>query len=213
VQVEPTSTGATISALSCASATFCAIVDSDGDASFYNGAGWSRLSPVADSGGLAALSCPTVGVCFAADAQSGEIYRYENSRWSISANLNLSTPQGGSEPNTLNAISCGDRNFCVALDDFGDAFSYDGEWSSGPHTFDNIQLGDDDLSCTATLRCVIVDDSNDVITYDDGAWSAPRHLDSSRGTLVDVSCGLRTRCVAVDGSGGYFIGKSRTAGS
>jgi hypothetical protein len=207
VLVEPASTGGTISDISCASARFCAIVDSNGDASFYDGEEWSRLAPVADSSGLAALSCPAVGVCFAVDDQTGEAYRYANGRWSISANLNLSTPQGGSEPNSLNAISCDSRIFCVALDDFGDAFTYDGKWSSNPHTFDNIELGNDELSCTAAQRCVIVDDSNDVIDFDNGAWSAAQHLHSSKATLNDVSCATKTQCIIVDGSGGYFFGK------
>jgi hypothetical protein len=209
VEVEPVS-GGTIDAISCAGASFCAVVDSNGDASFFDGSRWSKPAPVADSSGIAALSCPSAGVCFAVDSQTGEAYRYANGRWSISAELNLSTPQGGSEPNTLNAISCGSPRFCVALDDFGDAFVYDGSWSVNPHTFDNIQLGDEELSCTATQRCVVVDDSNDAVVYDDGAWSSARRLDASSGTLVDVSCAPSpgSRCVAVDGSGGYFVGQS-----
>ncbi len=212
VLLEPPSRG-TIDAISCAGIAFCAVADSNGDASFFDGRRWSTLAPVADSGGIAALSCPAVGLCYAVDNQSDEVYRYAHHRWSISAQLNLSTPQGGSEPNTLNAISCGTPELCLALDDFGDAFVYDGSWAASPHTFDNIQLGNDEVSCTAARRCVIVDDSNDLVTYDDGSWSTPRRLDTSRGQLVDVSCapGARTRCVAVDGGGGYFIGDSPPA--
>jgi hypothetical protein len=210
VLVEPASTDATINDISCASAHFCAIGDSNGDASFYNGKSWSKLAAVADSSGIAALSCPAVGVCFAVDAQSDEVFHYVNGRWSISAQLNMSTPQGGSEPNSLSAISCGDRAFCVALDDFGEAFTYDGKWTTGPHTFDNIQDSDDELSCTAAQLCVIIDDSNNVVDYDNGAWSAARLL-RTKATIGDVACALRARCVIVDGGGGYFIGKSAKA--
>ena len=64
----------------------------------------------------------STGLCFAIDVQSDEVFRYLDGRWGISADLDLSTPQGGSEPNTLAAISCGSASFCVALDDFGEAF-------------------------------------------------------------------------------------------
>ena len=206
VEVEPTSSGGIITAISCASPAFCAIVDSNGDASIDAGRGWSRLTPVVDSAGLAAVSCPSVGICFALDAQNNEVYQYANGRWTISASLNLSTPQGGSEPNTFIAIACGTPRFCVALDDFGDAFTYDGRWSSNPHHFDTIQLGNASLSCSAASRCVVVDDSNHVVIEDHGAWSAPTPLDSSAGTLVGVSCAPHGRCVAVDDRGGYLIG-------
>ena len=204
VQVDSVSAG--ISDISCASPDFCAVVDGDGDAAIFDGVHWSKPAPVADSGGLAAVSCPSAGLCFAVDVESSEVFRYATGRWSISAELNLSTPQGGSEPNTLDAISCGSPDFCVALDDFGEAFTYDGKWSSGAYTFDTIADGEEALSCTARLTCVIVDDNNNAVVDENGSWSAPRHL-AARGTmLADVSCAPGARCVAVDGRGGYFIG-------
>jgi len=214
VQVESASTGGIIAAISCASPRFCAAVDSNGDAAFDLGHGWSRFGPVADSTGLSALSCPSVGICFATDNETSEVYRFSNRRWVISASLNLSTPQGGSEPNTLNAISCSASNYCVALDDFGEGFTYDGTWSSSPRTFDAIQLGDASLSCTTDDRCVIVDDRNDVVVDDDGTWSAAKPLGSRGATLVAVSCAPRGRCVVVDDRGGYLISSTSTpAGS
>ena len=209
VQVDSASAG--ISGISCASTDFCAVVDSGGDAAIYNGVDWSRPAPVADSSGLAAVSCPTAGLCFAVDMQSDEVFRYTDGRWGVSADLSLSTPQGGSEPNSLADISCGSRSFCVALDDFGEAFTYDGKWS-GPHTFDDIADGDAALSCTAALVCVIVDDNNSAVVDENGAWGAPHHLDAPSGTmLLNVACAPRARCVAIDGRGGYFIGRSSKA--
>jgi hypothetical protein len=205
VRIEPVSTGATLSAVSCASVTFCAVGDSNGDASLYNGQSWSKPTPVADSGGVAGLSCPAIGECFAVDAESSEVFRYDHGRWSVSANLNISTPQGGSEPNTLEAISCGGPSFCVVLDDFGEAFTYNGKWS-GAHMFDNIEDEDAELSCTASLTCVAVDDSDDVVVDQAGAWSSPRHLGRSSATLGDVACVPRSRCVVIDDRGGFFIG-------
>ena len=206
VNVEPASTGGTLSAISCASVTFCAVGDSNGDAAIYNGQRWSKLTPVADSSGVAGLSCPSVGVCFAIDAESSEVFRYGHGRWSVSADLNISTPQGGSEPNSLEAISCGSRNFCVVLDGFGEAFTYDGKWSSSPQNFDDIEDEGAELSCTASLTCVAVDDSDDVVVDQAGAWSAPRHLGRSSATLNDVSCAPRSRCVVIDDKGGFFVG-------
>jgi hypothetical protein len=194
VQVD--SAAAEITDISCANPDFCAIVDANGDAAIYDGVHWTAPAPVADSSGLVAVSCPSTGVCFAIDVQSEE------------AELNLSTPQGGSEPNSLAAISCGSRSFCVALDAFGEAFTYDGKWS-GAHTFDDdLENGDAALSCTAALVCMIVDDNNNAVVDENGAWSAPHHLDAQGTMLLDVSCAPRGRCVAVDGRSGYFIARS-----
>ena len=204
VQVDPAGGG--ITGISCASPDFCALVDADGDAALYDGVQWSAPAPVADSSGLVAVSCPSNGLCFAIDAESDEVFRYGDGRWGISADLDLSTPQGGSEPNTLAAISCGSRSFCVALDDFGEAFTYDGTWS-GPHTFDTMADGEDALSCTAELVCVLVDDNNNAIVDENGGWVAPRHLDATGTMLAGVSCAGQARCVAFDGRGDYFIGQ------
>jgi hypothetical protein len=202
--IEPVSR-ATLDAISCASSTFCVVGDSNGDASVYNGRHWSAPTPVADSSGLAGISCPSAGVCFAVDAESSEVFRYDHGTWSISADLNLSTPQGGSEPNSLDSISCGSRDSCVALDDFGDAFTYDGKWS-GVHTFDVIEDEDAVVSCTASLTCVAVDDSDDVVVDQAGAWSSPRHLGRLNAILQGVACAHRARCVVIDDKGGFFVG-------
>jgi hypothetical protein len=205
VRIEPVAR-ATIDTISCASSTFCVAGDSNGDASIYHGQNWSKPTPVADSSGLAGISCPAAGLCFAVDAESSEVFRYDHGRWSISADLNISTPQGGSEPNSLEAISCGSRDFCVVLDDFGEAFTYDGKWSSSAHTFDAIEDEDAELSCTPFLTCVAVDDSDDVVVDQAGAWSSPHHLGRSNAILQDVACALRSRCVVIDDKGGFFIG-------
>jgi hypothetical protein len=209
VQVDPAGGG--ITGISCASPDFCAVVDADGDAAIYDGAQWTTPAPVADSSGLVAVSCPSTGLCFAIDVESDEVFRYLDRRWGISADLGVSTPQGGSEPNTLSAISCGSAHFCVVLDDFGEAFTYDGKWS-GPHTFDTIADGDDALSCTAGLVCVLVDDNNNAIVDENGGWGAPHHLEAAEATLVGVSCAEQARCVAYDGRGRYFIGQTTKKG-
>jgi hypothetical protein len=204
VQVDSAAAG--IAGISCASPDFCAIVDANGDAAIDNGTRWSTPKHVVDSSGLGAVSCPAVGVCLAIDVQSNEVFGYADGKWSISGELDLSTPQGGSEPNSLADISCGSRRFCVALDAFGEAFTYNGKWS-GPHTFDgDLADGDAALSCTAELVCVIVDDDNIAVVDDNGAWSTPRQLDA-KGMLLGVACAPRGRCVATDGRGGYFVGQ------
>jgi hypothetical protein len=205
VQVD--SAASEVSGISCATSDFCALVDSDGDAAIYNGGHWSKPAPVADSSGLAAVSCPAVGLCFATDTESNEVFRYTGGKWGVSGELSLSTPQGGSEPNSLTAISCGSRRFCVALDDFGEAFTYDGTWS-GPKTFDSIADGDAAISCTAAQVCAIVDDNNSAVVDENGSLSAPHHLDAGSTMLLGVGCAPGARCLAVDGRDGYFIGQS-----
>jgi len=204
VLVDPGGGG--ITGISCASPEFCAIVDADGDAAIYDGVRWSAPAPVADSSGLVAVSCPSTGLCFAIDVESNEVFRYVDGRWGISADLDVSTPLGGSEPDTLAAISCGSVRFCVALDDFGEAFTYDGTWS-GPHTFDTIADGEDALSCTAGLVCVVVDDNDNTIVDQNGSWAAPHHLDAPGTMLLGVTCAGQARCVVFDERGGYVIGR------
>jgi len=212
-----------LDAASCPAATACvALVGSDQSARL-DGSTWSAPVPieqvdradapeaVADSSGLVAVSCPSTGLCFAIDGQSDEVFRYLDGRWGIAAGLPLSTPQGGSEPNTLAAISCGSAHFCVVLDDFGEAFTYDGTWS-GPHIFDSIADGEDALSCTAGLVCVLVDDNDNAIVDENGGWGMPHHLEAAGTMLVGVSCAPQARCVAFDGRGGYFVGQSTKKG-
>jgi hypothetical protein len=203
VRLEPVSR-ASLDAISCASTIFCAVGDSNGDASIYNGTIWSKPTAVADSSGVAGISCPADGLCFAVDAESSEVFRYDHGRWSVSATLNLSTPQGGSEPNALDAISCGSPTFCVALDAFGEAFTYNGKWS-GARTFDDIENEGAELSCPAARTCVAVDDSDDAVVDQAGSWTSPRHLGRSSATLDGVACAPRTRCVVIDDKGGYFV--------
>jgi hypothetical protein len=143
--------------------------------------------------------------------ESDEVFRYLDGRWGIAADLGVSTPQGGSEPNTLSAISCGSARFCVVLDDFGEAFTYDGNWS-GPHTFDTIADGEDALSCTAGLVCVLVDDNDNAVVDENGGWGAPDHLAAAGTMLIGVTCAKQARCLAYDGRGGYFMGQRTKKG-
>ena len=108
-------------------------------------------------------------------------------------------------------------DFCVAVDDFGEAFTYNGKWSSGSHTFDDIADGDVALSCTDQPLCVIVDDSNNAVVDANDTWSAPYRLKVPAATLIDVSCADRrgtggtggtggARCLAIDARGAYLVG-------
>jgi hypothetical protein len=206
--------GGDIVSLSCPTTRFCAAVDDDGKALIYRGT-WS--APVAvDSGGqLQDVSCTGSTFCMAVSTDSpGTAYRFNGTRWSAVAAPNPSTPQGGSEPNTLSAVSCASSTYCVALDDFGEAFVWNGGSWSNPVTFDSqLQDGDDAVSCPAKGFCMVVDDNGNAVPILEGSPGSSRQLDSSSVGLNDVSCASAARCVAVGGHGRVYTYSASTNAS
>ena len=194
-----------IVALSCPTTRFCAAVDDAGNALIYRGT-WSAPNAVDGGGQLQDVSCTDPTFCMAVSSDTpGTTYRFNGTRWSEVAAPNPSTPQGGSEPNTLSAVSCALSTYCVALDDFGEAFVWDGRSWSNPVTFDNnLQNGGDALSCPAKGFCMVVDDTGMAVPILNGSPGTSRQLDSSSIGLNDVSCASAARCVAVGGHGRVY---------
>ena len=211
----------TPTSISCPDSQFCVAAGDSGTAMIRNGS-WSAPDLVDSGGSLTSVSCTSRTFCVAVSGDTpGTAYTFDGEGWFPMAAPNPSTPQGGSEPDTLSAVSCATSTYCVALDDFGEFFTWDGKSWSNATVFDNIQDGDDAVSCSRSELCMIVDDSGVAVPLDKGTLGPPRQLDSDTAGLNGVSCiasatgtssttattsasAPATRCVAVGGGGRAF---------
>ena len=141
--------------VSCASPTACRAVDSQGNASTYDGSTWSPVHDVVGHyGSLASVSCPTAEFCAAVGGRRavtrtadgwGRLHVLPIQRmFAVSCAsrhfcLALGAPGfadpvrrqalGGDHigtPAHLTSVSCVSRTFCLACRD-GDAYRYDGQ--------------------------------------------------------------------------------------
>lgn len=136
----------------------------------------------------------------ALDGTSTGAWRLEGARWVSSGSIDASNPVGGSEPNVGSAIACSGPNFCAALDNFGEAFTWaHGKWSRRV-TFDrNLLDGFDAVSCPSPNACVVVDGNGLTTRWDGHSWARARRIDNAG--LTDLSCAAGQFCVAVDARG------------
>jgi len=110
-----------LTGVSCASATFCQVVDASGEVEIWNGSTWGSPGHVpnpaaADLGGvdLSGVSCPTSLFCTAVDS-AGVAATWSGTDWKSEI----------VEPGTsLTAVSCATATFCVAVDQDGRALAF-----------------------------------------------------------------------------------------
>jgi len=115
--------------VSCASSTFCAVVDTTfvdlvtdgvGNASLYHGTAWSPAQKI-DGLGLGSVSCPSASFCVAVDAAANALI-YNGSGWSAPQ---LIDPAVFNNANVVNSVSCASASFCVAVDAAGNAVAFE----------------------------------------------------------------------------------------
>jgi hypothetical protein len=195
---SPTSVATTgLSRLSCATTQFCGAVDIVGDAILYDGSSWSSPRRIPGASQPQLISCPVFGFCMATDVGSSA-YRLSAGQWVHAGTLRTSNPQGGSEPDIPSAVSCSGRHFCAALDDFGEAFTWNGSHWSRPHRFDaNLLAGSDAVSCRTKTACMAVDGNGVAASWNGTMWSRKQSIDPGAG-VMDVSCAAARFCVAID---------------
>ncbi len=110
-----------LNSVSCASASFCVLVDSSGDVLTWNGLAFSAPASIAteppltgtDASGLTAVSCPTPTFCRAVDSV-GRVFGWNGTTWSAGTLID--------NGHALTAISCPTTSYCVAVDRSGNAF-------------------------------------------------------------------------------------------
>jgi hypothetical protein len=110
-----------LNSVSCASSSFCVLVDSNGAVLTWNGVGFSPPQTIAtepplngaNSSGLTGVSCPTPTFCRAVDF-IGRVFAWNGSTWDSGTLID--------NGHALTAISCPTTTYCVAVDRSGNAF-------------------------------------------------------------------------------------------
>jgi len=211
--------------VSCASPSFCVLVDSlpqispagyrGGYAFSYSRGRWSRGRRLARAVSLSDVSCPTRSFCAATGVYApsgGQVYTYSAGRWSHDHVLGRRQ-----DPS---AVSCTSRSFCLVVTTSlnGGVNRYatysHGTWSP-LHPVHTVDQGDlMSLSCASPQRCLAADDVGFVYIYSHGRWQ-PGHRIGSWQSSPSVSCTASSLCVAVDGdwadvlSGGRWSGHAK----
>lgn len=193
--------------VSCASSTFCALVDRAGNvwtSSTPASAGSWTGTDIDGSQPLTAISCPSTSLCVATDQRGDAIY---------------STDPTGATPtwtaadvagsNRIDAVSCLTTGACWIADGQGNVWHSNGSAYSSAWT--SVTVGDlatdggawTGISCS-TASCAAVNGAGHVAASDNPTsaqasdWTV-QAVDSSRAAL-NVSC-LPTSCVGVDTRG------------
>jgi hypothetical protein len=110
-----------LNSVSCATTSFCVLVDSSGRVVTWNGLGFTPPASIAteppvtgsDASGLTAVSCPTTTFCRAVDS-IGRVFGWNGTAWSAGTLID--------NGHALTSISCPTATYCVAVDRSGHAF-------------------------------------------------------------------------------------------
>jgi len=114
-----------VESVSCATTSFCVVVDSGGNEATYNGSGWSGVVNVDGGTALFSVSCQSASFC-AAVGENGTATMFNGSSWSPPSTID--TVNGYTI--RLNSVSCPTASFCGAVDDGGNALTYSTSSSS-----------------------------------------------------------------------------------
>ena len=130
--------------ISCPSATFCAVVDSAGNALPTRAARGPRPGGSAATA-MTGVSCPTASFCMA--TSTATLYAYSGGGWSPSGPL--ATADGG--PVHLTSVSCATASSCEATGN-ADGYAYsNGSWARGVFVHHSNKLTS--VSCTSADFC------------------------------------------------------------
>ncbi len=186
-----------VTALSCASSSFCVAMDDGGDAMYFDGSSWSLPQIVDQSGGDGSVSCPTTTFCMAVD-YSGMALTFNGSTWSAP----VSVDPGGN----VRSVSCPTTGFCAAVDSGGNAMFFNDMLWGSPEPVDPNGGGLFSVSCTSTIFCTAADYFGKVVTWNGSSWSAVTSIgDQGIYAYADpLSCASSSFCVLVDNAGSSF---------
>ncbi|HZT95553.1 MAG TPA: Ig domain-containing protein [Chloroflexota bacterium] len=106
--------------------------------------------------------------------------------------------------NNLKSVSCPAAYFCAAVDDAGNAFTFDGRRWKTYHDVDSGTGGFGSVACVSAKSCWAADSQGFVSHFDGRGWSAPASVDSSPGVYFGLACPTATFCAGADGNGSAF---------
>ena len=99
------------------------------------------------------------------------------------------------------SVSCPSTSFCVAVDNDGNAVTYNGSSWGAPTGIDS-DVSLTSVSCPSTSFCLALARDGNVVTYNGSSWSASASTSYvGEGGLSSVSCASASFCVAVGASG------------
>jgi hypothetical protein len=107
---------------------------------------------------LSVVSCPTTSFCMAIDSDdpivgtSTRFAAFNGAGWSTPVHV---TSEFGGVPFELTSVSCTSSSFCIAVDDVGDWFKYDGSsWTDAGDVL-GAQGPTGGVSCASQNFCVL----------------------------------------------------------
>ncbi|GAA1996174.1 hypothetical protein JL107_07195 [Nakamurella flavida] len=183
-----------ISALSCASASFClATVAGQFSAVFtFDGSTWaeSSIGDPSDHVDIRGLSCTGPTFC---TAVGDGTYRWDGATWTRTSDLQMSL------------VSCSGPTSCVATgrgsSGGGTSATWDGSRWNTPKPMGDATGGPAvSLACRAGGLCFAVDGAGRVSALQAGTWSAPAKVVGA-SPVVAVSCSSFAVCVVVTADG------------
>lgn len=103
------------------------------------------------------------------------------------------------------AVSCASSSFCMAVDSYGTASTFDGtSWGSGVSIDPGSPAAVTGVSCPSATFCAAVDGVGRGMLFNGSSWAPPTVVDPLVG-LTSVSCTSSTFCAAVDHSGHVIV--------
>ena len=103
--------------------------------------------------------------------------------------------------NSLRSVSCVSISFCMAVDNAGESYSYNGSaWSINP-TGDTNPLTS--VSCVSISFCISADLTGNMLYYNGTSFSSVARV--SNYTIKSVSCVSISFCMAVDNNGNAYV--------
>ena len=199
--------------VACAGKGFCAALEGDGGATTWDGKGWSRPQQVDPYGGLGLggflASCANGSFCAVVDGL-GHVLTWDGRRWSAPVEVDKPPPCPQCVFGfiySLSAVSCPAANFCMAVDDLGRAFTWDGTgWSTATTVVSNpdkrfpINPASEltGVSCTSATFCLAVTASGATFTWDGARWTSRGRAPLPAGGNFSVTCAAPTFCVGTN---------------
>lgn len=181
-------------ALSCASPSFCAAVDTTGHATLWDGSAWDQrpglIMPGTEGGAL--VSCPTVSFCLAVGAPGRRSTEYA----STFNGAAWSAPRPTGVTQRFASLSCATAKLCWATDSIGRLLAdRDGNWTVPNLSFQRDLIS---VSCPTAGFCAAAG-SDQAWTLDNGSWSPPATFASKADRLLPdlVSCASPQFCAIV----------------
>ena len=110
----------------------------------------------------------------------------------------------------LTGVSCTSSSFCIAVDESGGAFEFNGtNWTAGTSWTNPIDSTHiiNGISCYSTTFCIAVDSGGNSLNYTGGStWTSTAINPPSTPDLTAVSCISTTFCAVVDSSANAYVG-------